>query len=307
MTQLAFAGDRQVSEKNEGMHSMRKRALLGAGGGVKRTRLRQPRRGRSWLRPPTILEAHRLQNGSPNANVARVASETVECPNHGSACATFVCKHVADGEGLGFVYDQNAREPWPDAVCNACATEPPWSDETAMERIRLLCSRCWDAAFERNANVIAASEHEWFRRTFERTTQRQERWKKEFSINSFKRYQYCFDPGQAWLAFGDADGFRVRCDAHVIGSFSPTSETWLWGWANDHWEARVTEAIVAVKRRGEREGVRSLTRSTFQADEADAWNLACAVLDTLPELQAVYRSPGNASLFLAIAETRWVS
>jgi hypothetical protein len=28
------------------------------------------------------------------------------------------------------------------------------------------------------------------------------------------------------------------------------------------------------------------------ADEADAWDIACAVLDTVPEMQAVYRNPG---------------
>ena len=236
-----------------------------------------------------------------------MANETVTCPDHGSALATFVCKHVVGAEGLGFVYDEEAPEPWPDALCSACAAEPWWSDETAMERIRMLCSRCWDAAFERNASVIAADERDWFLRTFERSKPKQERWKRDFRIDSFKRYQYCFDPGQAWLAFGDGKGFRVQCDAHVIGSFSPTSGTWLWGWANDHWEPRVTRALVAVKRRGEREGVRSLTRSIFKASEEDAWDIACAALDTIPEMQAVYRSPGDGSLFLAVTGTRWVS
>jgi hypothetical protein len=231
----------------------------------------------------------------------------VTCPEHGSAFATLVCKHVVLGEGLGFVYDQEAHQPWPDAVCSTCAAEPPWSDETAMERIRVLCSRCWEAAFERNVDVGAVDEHTWFRRAVERSKPKQDRWKRDFRISSFERYQYCFDPGQAWLAFGDGDGFRIRCEAHVIGSWSPTSGTWLWGWANDHWEPRVTEALVAVKRRGEREGVRSLTRSIFEADEAHAWDIACAVLDTMPEIEAVYRSPGNGSLFLAIRETRWVS
>jgi hypothetical protein len=236
-----------------------------------------------------------------------MSSEKIECSAHGPAYTTFVCRHVAEGEGLGFVYDQNAREPWPDAVCSACAGEPPWGEEVARERIRQLCSRCWEAAFERNAKVHATDEPEWFRETFERSKPRQDRWRREFRIDSFARYQYCFDPGQAWLAFGDGDGFRVRCDAHVVGSWSPTSGTWLWGWANDHWEARVTEALVSVKRRGETEGVRSLTRSGFKAEEADAWNIACAVLDTLPEVEAVYRAPGQASLFLAVTRTRWVS
>jgi hypothetical protein len=236
-----------------------------------------------------------------------VAGEKVQCSNHGTAFATFVCKHVVDGKGLGFVFDPESREPWPDAVCHTCAAEPPWSDEVALERIRLLCARCWEAAFERNTNAGAVDERQWFRRAFERSKPKQDRWTRDFRIDEFGKYQYCFDPGQAWLAFGDGDAFQVRCDAHVIGSWSPTSSTWMWGWANDHWEARVTEALVAVKRRGEREGIRSLTRSVFEADEADAWDIACAVLDTMPDVQAVYRSPGEGSLFLAVTGTHWVS
>jgi hypothetical protein len=212
-----------------------------------------------------------------------------------------------DGEGLGFVFDEHAREPWPDAVCTACANEPPWSEEIERERIRLLCSRCWEAAFERNSGRPAANEAGWFRAAFDRSKPKQDRWRREFKIDSFTKYQYCFDPGEAWLAFGMGDGFRVRCDAHVIGSWSPTSRTWLWGWANDHWETRVTEALVALKRRGEREGVRSLTRSVLNADEAGVWDLACAVLDTMPEVEGVYRAPGSGSLFLAVTGTRWVT
>lgn len=248
-----------------------------------------------------------LREDAVRVSVLAMSSERIQCSVHGSTAATFVCKHVADGAGLGFVYDDAAREPWPDAVCTSCANEPEWSDEVEVERIRLLCTRCWEGAFERNTNVPAADETEWFRKAFERSKAKQDHWRREFRIDSFAKYEYCFSAGQAWLAFGDGGEFRLRCDAHVVGSWSPRSGTWLWGWANDHWEARVTEALVSVKRRGEREGVRSLTRSMFKAEEADAWDIACGVLDTIPEVEAVYRSPGQGSLFLAVMRTRWLS
>src|SRR5262249_47731329 len=179
-----------------------------------------------------------------------MTSERIQCSNHGPAFATFVCKHVVEGEGLGFVYDPESDEPWPDATCSACAEEPPWSDETAKERIRLLCSRCWEAAFERNASAGAVDEHAWFRRACERSKPKQAQWRREFRIDSFSKYHYCFDPGEAWLAFGDSDGFRIRCDAHVVGSWSPTAGTWLWGWANHHWERPDTPQPVRGQRRG---------------------------------------------------------
>ena len=64
----------------------------------------------------------------------------------------------------------------------------------------------------------------------------------------------------------------------------------------------------AVKRFGERQGVRALSRSGYRADEDLAWELASAVLAVLPDIEAIYRSPSeHASLFLAVERTRWVT
>jgi hypothetical protein len=235
--------------------------------------------------------------------------EPLQCSAHGPALPTYVCKHIGGAAGrAGFVFDRQSTEPWPDAVCDACAGEPPWTDEVALERIKLACSACWEEAFERDAASPLADEDRWLRAASSRSRAKQEHWKRGFRIDSFRRYHYCFDDGEAWLGFGDDGGFRVRCNAHVIGSWGRNSGTWLWGWANSHWQASVTEAIVRVKRRGEKEGVRSLTRSQFIATEREAWSLASAVLDTLPEVEGVYRAPGETgSLFLAVTGTRFTS
>jgi hypothetical protein len=234
--------------------------------------------------------------------------DAIECPSHGRSVATFVCKHVVGDQRLGFVFDQDSRDPWPDAVCTACAAEPPWTDELAADRIRLICSRCWEAAFERNLGREATDDPTWLHAALHRAQVRQDRWAKWHGITREARFDYRFEDDEAWLAFGDAGGLRIRCDAHVIGSWGRTSGTWLWGWANDHWEARVTEIFVRTKRRGEREAVLSLARSGFAADEDLAWSLAASALDSIPELEGIYRCPGeNGSLFLGVAGTRAIS
>jgi hypothetical protein len=61
---------------------------------------------------------------------------------------------------------------------------------------------------------------------------------------------------------------------------------------------------VRVKRHGERQGLRALSRSLLAADEARAWELAAATLDLLPELEGIYRAPDDdGSLFLAVTRT----
>jgi len=233
--------------------------------------------------------------------------EPIDCATHGRSFTTFTCAHVATGSGLGFVFDGKSSEPWPDAMCRACAAEPPWTDEIALERIRVLCSRCWEDSFERNTDVLPIDdEAAWLHQAMHDAAPRQDRWKAAYRILSHARYDYVFDGGNASLDFGDGERVQVRGDAHVIGSWS--GGTWLWGWANDHWEPRVTDRIVAVKRFGERQGVRALSRSGYRADEDLAWELASAVLAVLPDIEAIYRSPSeHASLFLAVERTRWVT
>jgi hypothetical protein len=225
--------------------------------------------------------------------------------------------HVVEGEGKGFCFDHESLEPWPDAVCDACAEEPPWSDETAREKIRVLCASCWEDAFERNARPPAADDEDWLRQACASMSRRQDDWVERFGILSRPRYRYSFDGEDAWLGFGadPAPGLReqrlpteLMCDALVIGSWSSVSDTWLWGWANDWWEPRVTRDVVRVKRFAEEKGLTRLWKKGFPADEKLAWHLALGALSLLPELEGVYRAPNaNGSLFLGAMRTRLVS
>jgi hypothetical protein len=82
----------------------------------------------------------------------------VECCDHGYAVATFVCKHLTNGVGCGFVASsEDPADPWPDAWCNACdevMRDPNHTDEDeARLGVSLLCNHCYERARARNIRV----------------------------------------------------------------------------------------------------------------------------------------------------------
>lgn len=235
----------------------------------------------------------------------------IECSRHGaSSPGALACVHIVQGEAQGFCIPPEADEAWPDAICDACADEPEWTDAEAVERMRVLCKYCWEDAFGRNATVRPHADPErWIHDARHRAADRQERWLDRFDIFRHPHYQMELDTERPWLGFGEsATSIHVRADALVIGSWSRTSNTWLWGWGNDYWDERLTNAMITVKRFGEANGLEPLWRMGCDASEEQSLALASCALDLLPKLEGMYRSPGEAtSLFLGVFNTRYVS
>ncbi|MBX3203573.1 MAG: hypothetical protein KF764_00830 [Labilithrix sp.] len=219
--------------------------------------------------------------------------------------------HLVAGEGLGFLTPPEPTEAWPDATCDACASEPEWTEAEALERVRVLCASCWEDAFARNTRVRPhADGGGWIHAARHRAAERQARWLERFAINAHRHYQMELEDEVPWLGFGEsAARIHLRCDALVIGTWSPRSRSWLWGWANGSIDARLTTPIIPVKRFGESNGLASLWRMKSEnASEDDAFALAACTLDVLAGLDAVYRVPTEGvSLFLGVVNTRHVA
>ena len=239
----------------------------------------------------------------------------IKCSHHGpSSPGVLACVHIVEGEGQGFCLlpsePGEASEAWPDAICDACADEPEWTDAEALERMRALCKYCWEDAFARNTTVEPhADPDRWVHEARHRAAARQDRWLERFDVLRYSRYQMELEDERPWLGFGhSASQIHIRADALVIGSWSRKSKTWLWGWANDHWEARLTDPMIAVKRFGEENGLEPLWRMGGDASEEESLALASCALDLLPQLEGMYRCPGDATtLFLGVFDTRYVS
>jgi hypothetical protein len=237
--------------------------------------------------------------------------QRMDCSTHGASLSTFACVHLAasDSAGLGVRYDVESEEPWPDLVCDSCGDEPEWTDEQALERIRVLCSSCWEDAFNAHTRVHHRDPNGWLEDARQRAARRQDRWADRFRIHDAARYRYGLEDSPPWLGFGPTEGhYEILCDASVIGSWSSRSQTWLWGWANDWWDASLTREMVQIKRAGERLGIEPLWRGSIPGDESVAWRVSAAALDLLPSLEGIYRSPTpDGSLFLAVRNTRRVT
>lgn len=77
-------------------------------------------------------------------------SEVVTCPTHGESHATFVCRHLANGENAGFCSADDTDDPRPDAWCGACdevlRREEGWNDVSeAFAAVTVICAGCYDA------------------------------------------------------------------------------------------------------------------------------------------------------------------
>ena len=74
----------------------------------------------------------------------------VECRDHGSQPATFVCQHIAatlaTGVAVGFHWPESSDQEYPDAWCTSChrrheAAGWEWEGEAAEELgVTLLCA-----------------------------------------------------------------------------------------------------------------------------------------------------------------------
>jgi len=120
--------------------------------------------------------------------------------------------------------------------------------------------------------------------------------KAKFGIGSFPRYEYDLFRGEIW--WSEVGAPKVRGRVTVVGTISTKSNTWLWSWANPHFQDVILGDIDKVRALGEAEGITKLTEEKWEADEVDGWEMT-AIAARLLEAQGAYRSPGeNGFLFM---------
>jgi hypothetical protein len=86
---------------------------------------------------------------------------SIYCPTHGADREeAFVCKHLLNGENLGFVISEEEPVRHPDAWCTSCDrfrldNGGDWSEElTKAIDIKLVCGDCYEAIRRKNTVVI---------------------------------------------------------------------------------------------------------------------------------------------------------
>jgi len=107
----------------------------------------------------------------------------------------------------------------------------------------------------------------------------QERFRAQFELDSYRRWYY--DAELALLRLYNNDEDQIYLKYIPIGTFSFTSETWMWSWFNEHSVEPNKGSILAVKDFGIKNNYTKLTGGTFPADEFDCWEFAAISLDML--------------------------
>jgi len=111
---------------------------------------------------------------------------------------------------------------------------------------------------------------------------------REFRITSWPRWHYDLDAGT--LTFSEGGVPKVVASIQVVGTTSQDKGTWLWGWANSHLPAKVTEALSRVRAFGEAEGLTELTSESLPDDEYLGWDMTAVAAKILGATGA-YRCP----------------
>lgn len=147
---------------------------------------------------------------------------------------------------------------------------------------------------------IASMEYVEFENLVEKSTvylrARNDKISREYGIGGYSRYEYDLFQNEIW--WSAAEGPKVRGKLTIVGSLSSKSGTWLWAWANPHFNDIEIGPIDKVRDFGDREDIQKLTESKWQADEVDGWEMT-SVSARLLESQGAYRSPSaSGNLFL---------
>lgn len=238
--------------------------------------------------------------------------EQINCLEHGDACATYICEHLAADPIQQWHSDFPTKEmPWPDAWCSRCeaeyAKEGEWNERNESKiTVKVFCSHCYESARSDSLGYIEGKALEQWRSFVSMCcTELQEKnsaISKEYLLGKHKRYDW--DQANGELVFSNDGVPAVIAKIDFIGSFSTKSGTWLWAWANFSLLENIRQQVEMVRDFGVAQGFPWLTTAKWIAEEADGWDMS-AIAAHILRAKGVYRSPHDSgSTFMVIRELR---
>ena len=101
----------------------------------------------------------------------------------------------------------------------------------------------------------------------------------------------------------NANGQSLTGPVQFIGSYSPSTQTWLWGWANAAMPEHVTSAVVEAAGYGLANDVSALTTPKLHRVDAGLADELAAVAIHLSGAGTLYRGQGGAAVaYLAFGD-----
>lgn len=236
------------------------------------------------------------------------SEQKVCCETHGSGTATFLCKHLLEGEKRGFHVGYDPKQPYalyPDAWCDECDTvldkEGEWNEVSEnFADVKMVCSDCYQEIRERN---WIQDEEAWsalVQDGFSYLKERQQHFLDEFQIMSYDRWDWDQDTGM--LTFSHEGKPRVVAEISFSGTLSKSAGTWMWAWANDSLADKIKSESLVMRHAGEREHHLKLASALWKADEVDGWEMTAIMAKALGATGAYRTSSESGFTYMIVKQ-----
>jgi hypothetical protein len=120
--------------------------------------------------------------------------------------------------------------------------------------------------------------------------------------------EYFYDTPSGELQFKDNKGaVQVRADTVPLGSYSTTSGTWQWAWANKSTPTAVRKQAEELKKLFKRTGIDVFKMPAIEIDEPMVWELAAMSVSHLGAKGCYHMAAGadgHLNVFVALMDVR---
>lgn len=222
-----------------------------------------------------------------------MTDEMIECETHGKTPPAFVCEHLLGSEGSGFnlgYTGDDATDLYPDAWCDDCETafqkHGEWNDDNEPN-ISLICAYCYMDSARKNWKDDESVFVDLVTKSHNAVSERQNTFLSDNGINDCERYDY--DDETGILTFSKTGKVHVECKYDVVGTFSETSNTWMWAWGNTSLSEQIRKNSLRIRELGHELGIRKLSMGHWRADETDGWEMTSIMGEHLGAV-GVYRT-----------------
>lgn len=157
------------------------------------------------------------------------------------------------------------------------------------------------------SGLAGAADQNWeklIRLSNEYTQVRQQELETRFQFSDYDHWDIDQEKGE--LVFSK-NGVPIRvAKFQFVGSYSDTSKSWLWSWANSSILPSLSKDISVVKVYGEKHGFKKLSERKWEAAQADGWQMT-AIANYLLKGKGVYRPPfAQGATFVVITDIKAV-
>ncbi len=104
-----------------------------------------------------------------------------------------------------------------------------------------------------------------------------------------KEINWGVDQNSGKLRFIFENGKKAEAPVQIIGTYSSSQNSFMWGWDHPSVQPGIGDAAALVKKFGEEHGLTKLTSQPVQMTEQEAWELTALAM-RLSEANGAYRA-----------------